>query len=215
MAAFLARRRFSPNLISILGMIAACVAGALLAFSGRPLAVGIGAEGANGAVRVALVVAAVLVQARLMANLLDGMVAVEGGMRSPVGDLYNEVPDRVSDTVILIGAGYGAGAAPVLGYLGATLAMFVTYIRALGKASGFPSDFRGPMAKQERMFIVTVCALYVGLTPASWQPNFWPREDGTALGVLGGGLIVIVLGCVATAARRLLTLSAALRARGL
>ena len=41
---------------------------------------------------------AVLVQLRLLANVLDGMVAVGRGVASPVGELYNEIPDRVSDT---------------------------------------------------------------------------------------------------------------------
>ena len=40
----------------------------------------------------------------LLANLLDGLVAVEGGRRSPTGELFNEVPDRVSDVLVLAGA---------------------------------------------------------------------------------------------------------------
>ena len=40
-------------------------------------------------------VAAVCVQLRLLANLLDGMVAVGSGQASRIGELYNEVPDRV------------------------------------------------------------------------------------------------------------------------
>ena len=32
------------------------------------------------------------------------MVAVEGDLRSPVGAVFNDLPDRVSDSLILIGA---------------------------------------------------------------------------------------------------------------
>lgn len=35
------------------------------------------------------------------------MVAVEGGLKSPAGAVYNELPDRIADTLIIIGVGYG------------------------------------------------------------------------------------------------------------
>ncbi len=50
--------------------------------------------------------AALGIQLRLVCNLIDGMVAIEGGMKSPVGGLYNEVPDRIADPLLLIAAGY-------------------------------------------------------------------------------------------------------------
>ena len=46
---------------------------------------------------------------RLLANLLDGMVAIGRGIASPVGELFNEVPDRVSDTAVLLGLGVAGG----------------------------------------------------------------------------------------------------------
>src|SRR5262245_54621642 len=39
--------------------------------------------------------AAVCVQTRLLCNMMDGMVAVEGGLKGKGGELYNEVPDRI------------------------------------------------------------------------------------------------------------------------
>jgi phosphatidylglycerophosphate synthase len=134
------------------------------------------------------------------------MVAVEGGKGSPVGVLYNEVPDRVSDAAALIGAGYALGGDVTLGYLAACVALFVAYVRAQGKAAGAPNDFCGPMAKQQRMFIVTVVAVYCGLTPAGWQP-----ADERGRGLMAAGLaLIIVLGLV-TAGRRLLRIAAALK----
>ena len=48
-------------------------------------------------------------QLRLTANMLDGMVALASGRASKVGELYNEVPDRVSDAAVFIGAGLAWG----------------------------------------------------------------------------------------------------------
>ena len=34
------------------------------------------------------------------------MVAVEGGRRTKSGEVFNDLPDRLSDPLILVGAGY-------------------------------------------------------------------------------------------------------------
>jgi phosphatidylglycerophosphate synthase len=102
--------------------------------------------------------AALCIQLRLLANMLDGMVAVEGGKQSATGPLYNEVPDRIEDALLLIGAGYACGE-PLLGYGATILAFGTAYIRANGGALGLAQDFSGPMAKQHRMFVLTVGAV--------------------------------------------------------
>jgi phosphatidylglycerophosphate synthase len=56
--------------------------------------------------------AAACIQFRLLCNLLDGMVAVEGGKGSVTGPIYNEAPDRIADVLILIGAGYSTNVEP-------------------------------------------------------------------------------------------------------
>ena len=82
-AAFLARTSVTPNQISAVSVVFAAVGAALLAF--KPDAIG-------------LIGCAAAVQARLVCNLLDGMVAIEGGKKSSVGALYNEFPDRIADS---------------------------------------------------------------------------------------------------------------------
>jgi phosphatidylglycerophosphate synthase len=149
---------------------------------------------------------ALLVQLRLLANMLDGMVAIEWGKASAVGELYNEVPDRVSDAAILIGAGYAQGGDMALGYLAACAALFTAYVRAVGRSVGAPHDFCGPMAKQQRMFVVTMLALYCGLAPDDWQPL-----DSSKRGLMAVGLAVIVVLGLATALRRLRRIAQNLR----
>ncbi len=109
---WLVRKRVSPNAISLAGLAAGIAAGAALAMS---------AHSALG--RIGFAVAAVAIVLRGMANVLDGMVAVQRGTASPVGELFNEVPDRVSDTAILIGAGYALGSWPLLGFSAALAAV--------------------------------------------------------------------------------------------
>jgi phosphatidylglycerophosphate synthase len=188
-AAALARLGVSPNVVSVAGMIAGIVAG---------VAFGLTASQPTYA-RALFLVGAVLVQARLLANMLDGMVALETNRASPVGELYNEVPDRVSDAAVLIGLGYATGGEPAIGFVAALLALFVAYVRAAAKVVGAPQDYSGPMAKPHRMFAATLAGLYCAAAPRAWQPAW---NDG-AWGVATLVLAVICVGCVITAARRL------------
>ena len=107
---------------------------------------------------LAYFMAAACIQLRLLANLLDGMLAVEGGLGSPAGELYNEIPDRLSDVLILAAAGYAIPAiawAPELGWGVAVLAVLTAYVRAFGGSLGQPQDFCGPMGKPQRMAVMT------------------------------------------------------------
>jgi phosphatidylglycerophosphate synthase len=110
---------------------------------------------------------ALLIQLRLLANLFDGMVAIGRGVASPAGELFNEVPDRVSDTAVLAGLGVAAGD-PALGLAAALAAMATAYVRTTARAAGAPSDFGGPMAKPHRMAVVTGLGFLMAVLPAAW-----------------------------------------------
>ena len=84
---------------------------------------------------LAWLVAAACVQLRLVCNLLDGMVAIEGGRKSKVGAIYNEFPDRIADTLFLVPLGYAAGM-PWLGWACALLAALTAYVRVFGGSLG-------------------------------------------------------------------------------
>jgi len=158
--------------------------------------------------RMFWLVAALGAQLRLTANMLDGMVALASGRDSKVGELYNEVPDRVSDAAVFIGAGYAWGGNVVLGYIATILAIFTAYVRAAGKIAGGPNEFCGPMAKQHRMLVITVACLYSVVVPRSWQIFHFVDFD---VGVISLALALIIAGCVITVLRRLQRVARVLR----
>jgi phosphatidylglycerophosphate synthase len=144
---------------------------------------------------VALLIAAVAIQLRLLCNLLDGMLAVEEGLKSKSGEIYNDLPDRVADVCILVGAGYGArdlSPSIVLGWMAAVLALFTAYVRILGGSLGLRQQFMGPMAKPQRMFILTVATVAGVAETLFGRP---PRAISIGLGL-------IVAGSILTAVRR-------------
>jgi phosphatidylglycerophosphate synthase len=186
-ARWLTRVGFRPNTISILGSLFALGAGAAF--------VGAGLMESWVLRTVCLLAAAAGIQLRLLCNLFDGMVAVEGGFRTKSGEIYNELPDRFSDAFILAGAGHYSLTCPCLNELGwaaATLAVITAYVRALGASTGAGQFFIGPMAKQHRMALMTAACAVEAAASAVGYPEF----------AIGIALAIIVLGCLITIARR-------------
>ena len=146
LAGVLVKSNISPNAISVVSIIPALVAAWILVSKAGHIS------------SYLLIVVAICVQLRLLCNMLDGMVAIEGGKQSKLGALYNEIPDRIADSLFIVALGY-AVALPWLGWLGALLAVKTAYIRVLGGANGLAQDFRGPLAKPHRMFVMTLGCL--------------------------------------------------------
>ena len=139
-----------------------------------------------------LVLAAATVQARLVCNLIDGMVAIEAGKGAKDGPFWNEVPDRVSDLLFFAGAGLAAHQ-PALGLLAAALAIATAYIRELGRAEGFPPDFSGPLAKPQRMAVLTAGSVLAAFYATDWTltVTLWIIVVGTAITILRRSLSLI------------------------
>ncbi|MEO1856412.1 MAG: CDP-alcohol phosphatidyltransferase family protein [Rubritalea sp.] len=141
--------------------------------------------------------AAVYIQCRLLCNLFDGMVAVEGGKSTASGEMYNDIPDRIADPLILVAVGYATDVTACsveLGWCAGLLAVVTAYIRNLAVGMGVPPDFRGPMAKQHRMALVTVACVASAAEPLLGNQGW----------VFFVTLCLIIVGCVITAWRRIL-----------
>ncbi len=185
-AASLARGGVKPNTISLLSIFFAagsCVNLVLSPTVGETQRI------------ILFLGASILIQFRLLCNLFDGMVAIEWGLKTKSGEIFNDLPDRISDPLILVGAGYAVSAfrfGVELGWLAGILSVLTAYVRVLAGSVGTKQSFAGPMAKQHRMAVMTI-ALVVA-----------------AVGVKGGwyeysimiALAVVVFGSVITVFRR-------------
>lgn len=182
----LSRTRLTANHISIASVVFALLAAACLLGTRR-------VDGTMGWVLPLL--AAGFIQCRLLCNLLDGMVAVEGGKSTPSGELFNDIPDRLADPIVLIAAGYSTSVVPwaaTVGWLAALVAVVTAYLRTLAASIGAPVDFRGPMAKQQRMAMMTLACVLTAPEPLLWRRGWF----------LFAALVLIVVGGVVTMIRR-------------
>lgn len=190
----LTRSGVSPNTISAASVVFGALAGGAFLASSR-----------NGSPWI-FVAAAACIQLRLACNLFDGMVAVEGGKQTRSGEIWNDLPDRLSDvlTIVPVGVALRWGATGVtLGWIAGCLALLTAYVRILGGACGLPQSFAGPMAKQQRMATLTAGAL---LAAAESAAGFPARALGLALAI-------VALGAAVTAVRRTLAIVRALESR--
>ena len=93
-------------------------------------------------------------------NMADGMVALKANKASYRGEVINELPDRISDTLIYLGLGLSMFANINLVYWVIFGMLFVSYIGVLGKAVGARRQYGGIMSKPNRMYVLCV-ACYI------------------------------------------------------
>jgi phosphatidylglycerophosphate synthase len=194
----LASSGLRPNHISLLSAVFGLAAGVSLFWLRN--------ANSPGAKILLLAGAAAAMQLRLLCNLFDGMVAIEGGFKTKSGEVYNELPDRFSDIFIFVGAAYSLPDLrwmPELGWAAALLSVMTAYLRAFGGSAGARQYFCGPMAKQQRMAVMTfACVAAVILLAAR-----------SSFEILPWALDVVIVGCVITIARRTLLIIADLESK--
>ena len=193
----------TPNFISFTSMLWASLAGLCFYAISQTTSVGD---------RVLLCLgAALFCQLRLLANMMDGMVAVEAGKASKDGMIWNELPDRFADIAVLVGAGYCVATLGIadasLGWAAAVAAVMTAYVREVGRAAGAPADFSGPMAKPHRMFVMTVAALLtiadgpIGGPWVAWALGGDRNSSGEGA-FIELGLWIVLIGSILTTLNR-------------
>lgn len=175
-ANFLLKRGCTPDYVSIFGIVCAVSAAAFFVLAHKM------------DMRLFFVGSAIFIQLRLLCNMMDGFLAVEGGKGSKFGDIFNEVPDRYEDILILVATGYAASAT-ILGWVAAALAVLTAYTRAFAGTLGVQGLFLGPMAKPHRMFVLTLACLIEAFIV-------------TDVSFLTVALWIVIIGCFITLYRR-------------
>jgi len=138
---------------------------------------------------------AICILLRLLCNLFDGMVAIKMNRNNPLGRIYNEFPDRITDTVFIIAAGVACNQL-ILSVFGAMFAIATAYVRIFGGSLGFEQDFRGSQSKSQRMGVLIGSSLLA-------QIELWINDTLYCLVI---GLVIITVGSFITCITRTLAL---------
>ena len=191
------RMGIHPNAISLGSIVAATGAGGCFLLAGEAIWL--------------LIPAALLCYLRLWFNMLDGMVALSSGKASRSGEIFNELPDRVSDVLIFVGVAHSGLAHAHLAYWVAIAALLVAYVGTFGQAVGVHREFSGVMAKPWRMV-----ALHIGawITLAMHYAGNSLELGPAGLTWLDWTHIVILAGCLQSIWVRLARILRALQTEG-
>jgi phosphatidylglycerophosphate synthase len=193
----LVRKGFTPNQISVASLIFSLIGGTCLWLSPSQ---------SRTFASLLFIATAICVQLRLVCNLLDGLMAVEGGKKTKAGEIFNEFPDRIADVVLFVCTGcsiYFLPHAIQLGWACAVAAVLTAYVRVFGGAVGLPQDFCGPMAKQQRMAVLTGACILSAVEQFLSRP---PR-------IMFFTLCIVLVGALITAMRRTLRIARLLNQR--
>ena len=140
----LVARRVDPDLMSAAAVLVAAIGGLCLAL--------------GGGWPMLLLLVPFLAAARLVLNLLDGMVARRTGVSRPRGELWNELGDRVGDVLFIGGLAFHPGVDPRLAAGAVIAALLASYAGITARAAGGQRQYGGIMSKPGRMFVLAVAA---------------------------------------------------------
>jgi CDP-diacylglycerol--glycerol-3-phosphate 3-phosphatidyltransferase len=131
----------------------------------------------------------VLAAARLTLNLMDGLVARETGTTHAMGEVLNELGDRIADVLFIGGLAFVAAVGPTLALGAAVAALLASDVGITARAVGAPRQYGGMMSKPGRMIVLAIAAPLALLIGASWP--------------LVAGAWLILVGALLTMAQRL------------
>jgi CDP-diacylglycerol---glycerol-3-phosphate 3-phosphatidyltransferase len=107
---------------------------------------------------------------RMALNAIDGMLAREHDMKSPLGGILNELGDVLSDAVLYLPFAVVVGINPALVVLVVTLAIISEMTGVIAIQIGASRRYDGPMGKSDRAFVFGALGLILGFgySPAPW-----------------------------------------------
>ena len=107
---------------------------------------------------------------RMALNAIDGMLAREHDMATPLGAVLNELGDVISDTALFLPFCLVAGLSPALVVLVVVLAIISEMTGVIAVQIGASRRYDGPMGKSDRAFVFGLLALLIGLgvDPQPW-----------------------------------------------
>jgi CDP-diacylglycerol--glycerol-3-phosphate 3-phosphatidyltransferase len=107
---------------------------------------------------------------RMALNAIDGMMARELDMKTPLGAVLNELGDVISDAALYLPLARVPGFRADLVVIIVVLAVISEMTGVLGQVLGGERRYEGPMGKSDRAFVFGALglALGLGLSLARW-----------------------------------------------
>jgi phosphatidylglycerophosphate synthase len=129
--------------------------------------------------RYLLLFVAAGVPIRLAMNALDGQVSRALGLADPMGEVKNELGDRLADMLIFVSFCFVPEIPLAISITALCITFLVAYVGILSKALTGVREYAGIMGKPDRMTVIAIMAVLVAIT-AQW---YW----------LSIGLVIVII----------------------
>jgi CDP-diacylglycerol---glycerol-3-phosphate 3-phosphatidyltransferase len=124
--------------------------------------------------------------ARMALNAMDGMLARDHGMITPLGGAFNEVGDVLADLALYLPLAFFDDEAATALVAFSFAAVISEFCGLIGPSLGASRRYEGPMGKSDRAFLVGLAGLLAPLAPKTVQYWPWVFWAAAALGLLCG-----------------------------
>ncbi len=161
------QRGIHPNTVSLASLVAGAGTATALIVAGQAK---LGLHFAPAAFPLAILLAVIFGGLRLWLNRLDGMVAQATDQTTALGEVFNELPDRVSDLLIFMALAISGLCQPSLALGAAIASLLIAYTGTLARAVGAGRQLGGVMSKPWRMVAVGAGLLVPLMLQAFWGP---------------------------------------------
>lgn len=132
---------------------------------------------------------------RMALNAIDGLLAREHNMQTPLGGLLNEITDVLADAALILPFALVPGLPSGVVVLIVVLAGATELTGVVATRIGASRRYDGPMGKSDRAAAFGILALLLGLgvQPGGWSHIFlWVVLVGAALTVINRGRLALM-----------------------
>ena len=149
--------KIHPNTINLLALLMSLITGAALLFA--------------PSYKILFLVVPLSVFIRIAFNALDGMVARTLNLSNKVGEVYNELYDRLSDISIFVFLAFASYADARWVLICLSFILLNSYLGILGKSAGGSRVYKGFIGKADRMLYLGIVSIisFFRLDPLYWM----------------------------------------------
>jgi CDP-diacylglycerol--glycerol-3-phosphate 3-phosphatidyltransferase len=146
---FLAKKKITPNQVTMFAMLLSILIGAIIALT--------------GGAKWILLFLPLFMFLRMALNAIDGLLAKEHNMKTKRGAMFNEMSDVIADVALFLPFALIVGVNPIYVVLFTVVGVFNEMAGVVAQTLNGERRYDGPMGKSDRVFVVGFIALLLGL----------------------------------------------------
>ncbi len=152
----LANQGVTPNQVTMFAMLLSIWVGVMIILT-------------HGA-KVILLFVPIFMFVRMALNAIDGLLAKEHNMKTKRGAMFNEMSDVIADVALFLPFAFISGMNPILVVLFTIIGILNEMAGVVAQTLNGERRYDGPMGKSDRVFVMGLMALLLGL---GLQVDIW------------------------------------------